>query len=676
MSPTPTPRQKSALTALFVHKTRRVGKHYDNRGHGLYLCVSDTGSKRWEQRITLDTRCRYLGLGRYPDVSLREARKRALCNRQLVDDGIDPYVHKHSHGHRIVPTFAEAVEHVIQLRQSKWTGEKTEQRWRRALELYVFPKLGTFRVCDIETHHVATVLEAVAKRAPTSVSQVRQQIAAVTAWAVGQGYRQYDPCGSALDAVTPDISTKVEHHRALPYAEVSSALASVRASDAWIGTRLFFEFLVLTAVRTNEVRGARWSEIDFAQATWSVPALRMKEREAHSVPLSSAALMVLREARDHADLAGVRRTSADPDLVFLTMRGRVFYNNALSKLLTKLQIAADPHGFRSSFSVWAAETRVDFDIAEICLAHAVGSRVSRDYRRTDLYDARTRVMEDWARFAAPARSDPHLEPVAVPAADRTSVAHRVFSSNVDGRDFVVGDVHGCFRTLERALDTLGFDPVRDRLFGVGDLVNRGPHSADALAWLETRFAAVALGNHDRSVLRWFEGRRGTAAPTDSQWLEALPAVDHRRWRDALAAMPVAISIATAHGTVGIVHADVPHRNWSQATSMFESGDASALDVALLGLDAAPEAILRHQAQSVKSLTALVHGHDAGKTVRRSANRWNIDTGAGLRRLNRLTVLHVNASRIRRSMFDVDEGVADSVFPPGFRRPPRTVAVPA
>ena len=113
-----------SMTALFVQKTRRVGKHYDHRGHGLYLCVSDTGSKRWEQRITLDTRCRYLGLGGYPDVSLREARKRALRNRQLVDDGIDPYVHKHSHGHghRIVPTFAEAVEHVIRLRRPKWTG--------------------------------------------------------------------------------------------------------------------------------------------------------------------------------------------------------------------------------------------------------------------------------------------------------------------------------------------------------------------------------------------------------------------------------------------------------------------------------------------------------------------------------------------------------------------------
>ena len=314
----------------------------------------------------------------------------------------------------------------------------------------------------------------------------------------------------------PDISTKVEHHRALPYGEVPCALASVRASDAWIGTRLFFEFLVLTAVRTNEARGARWSEIDFAQATWSVPFKRMKEREAHSVPLSSAAL-----------------------------------------------------------------------------------------------------------------------------------------------------------TLERALDALHFDPQCDRLFGVGDLVNRGPHSAEALEWLERRFEAVVLGNHDRAALCWFEARRGTAAPTDSQWLDAVPSADHRRWGDALAAMPLAITIATPYGTVGVVHADVPHRVWSQATSMFESGDASAVDVALLGLDAASEAIRRHQAQSVEGLTALVHGHDAGKTVRYSANRWNIDTGAGLRRLNRLTLLHVNARRIRPLTVPVDEGVADCVFPPGFRRPPRT-----
>ena len=404
MSSTPTPRQKSGLTALFVHKTRRVGKHSDNRGHGLYLYVSGTGSKRWEQRITLDTRCRYLGLGRYPDVSLREARKRALRNRMLVDDGTDPYVHKHAQGHRVVPTFAEAVEHVIRLRRGKWTGEKTEQRWRRALELYVFPTLGTFRVSDIETHHVGTVLEAVAKRAPTSVSQVRQQIAAVTAWAVGQGYRQYDPCGSALAAVTPSHFVSDENHRALPYAQVSEALAIVRGCDAWIGTRFLLEFLVLTAVRTNEAREARWSEVDFDAAKWVVPAARMKERQEHSVPLSCAALAVLRDARDHPDLEHARRRSGDCSLVFPSVKGCVLFNNALSMLLLALEIDCVPHGFRSSFADWVSETGVSYDVGQACLSHAVGNAVWRRYSRTKRYNLRVTPMEDWGRLVVPDRS--------------------------------------------------------------------------------------------------------------------------------------------------------------------------------------------------------------------------------------------------------------------------------
>ena len=404
MSSTPTPRQKSGLTALFVHKTRRVGKHYDNRRHGLYLCVSDTGSKRWEQRITFNSRCRNLGLGRYPDVSLREARKRASRNRQLVDDGIDPYVHKRGHGRRVVPSFAEAVEHVIRLRRGKWTGEKTEQRWRRAFELYVFPRLGTFRVSDIETHHVGTVLEAVAERTPTSVSRVRQQIAAVTAWAVGQGYRPYDPCGSALDAVTPPDTVSDENHPALPYADVSEALAIVRGCDAWTGTKLLLEFLVLTAVRTNEARQARWLEVDFAAAMWVVPGARMKERKEHEVPLSCAALAVLRDARDHPDLEQARRRSGDCSLVFPSMKGRVLYNNALSKLLRDLEIDCVPHGFRSSFADWATETGVSYEVAEACLSHAVGSAVWRRYGRTKRYNLRIPPMEDWGRFVVPDRS--------------------------------------------------------------------------------------------------------------------------------------------------------------------------------------------------------------------------------------------------------------------------------
>ena len=298
----------------------------------------------------------------------------------------------------------------------------------------------------------------------------------------------------------------------------------------------------------------------------------MKEREQHSVPLSSAALAVLRGARDHPNLDAARRGSQpsdndklDPaDLVFPTMRGRVFYNNALPKLLAKLRIDAVPHGFRSSFRTWAAESGVATDVAEKCLAHAT----SDPYDRTDRYADRIPVMEAWARLVAPARAVAHdVEPVGVPGPNprrAASVNHLAFPPNPDGRDFVVGDVHGCFRTLEHALDTLYFDSTRDRLFGVGDLVNRGPHSADALEWLEQRFTSVALGNHDRAVRSWFTARRGTAPPTGSEWLNALPSVDHCRWHDALAALPLAITIATPYGAIGIVHAEVPLPHWSQA----------------------------------------------------------------------------------------------------------------
>ena len=641
---------------MLVQKTRCVGRHHDGQGHGLYLCVSDTGKKTWEQRITVNGRRRTFGLGRYPDVSLKVARQRALRNRLLVDDGVDPLAKKRAD--RPVPTFAEAVEEVIRIRRSTWTAKQMERRWRRSLEIYAYPKLGTLRVCDIETPHVVAVLEAVRARAPKSMPRLGQQISAVLSWAVGSGYRRDDPCGSALAALLPGGAPPVAHHRALPYQEVAGALARIRgATDDWIGTRLFFQFLVLTAVRTNEARGARWSEIDFSTALWTVPEGRMKERSQHRVPLSSAALAVLREARDHHDLAQARQCGAQPDLVFVAQRGGEFYNNALSKFLRKLQIDATPHGFRSSFRTWATETNVPFDVAETCLAHAVGTASSRPYDRAERFDPRVPVMEDWGRYVAPARSVASRRPPAVRAAHggvSGSVSHCVsLIANAHGRDFVVGDVHGCFRTLERALDALGFEQGRDRLFGVGDLVNRGPHSDEAVEWLDRRFDAVAIGNHDRAVLRWLESNSGTPPPPGSEWLSAISPGDHPRWRAALARLSLAITIETAHGPVGIVHAEAPDRVWSRATTMLENGDSSVIDIALLGF-AACETAHQPRSQPVEGLRALVHGHEPGRTVRRNVNRWNIDTGAGIARLNRLSLVEVNAPEFRTWTFDVDE----------------------
>ena len=231
------------LTAPGVRQLRHPGKYHDGSGHGLYLVVSPSGTKRWEQRVTtFGGRRRTLGHGRYPDVSLREARERALRVRALVADGVDPLVHRRTPA---VPTFAEAVEQVIRGRRSDWTSPTMEGQWRRMFERHVYPHLGTFRVSDIETFHIVAVLQALQERLPKSVSRVRHCIGVVTAWAVGQGYRTHDPCGRALAQVMPLRPPKTQSHRSLPYDQVPAALDAVRASDAWIGTRLLMEFLAL-----------------------------------------------------------------------------------------------------------------------------------------------------------------------------------------------------------------------------------------------------------------------------------------------------------------------------------------------------------------------------------------------------------------------------------------------
>lgn len=185
---------------------------------------------------------------------------------------------------------------------------------------------------------------------------------------------------------------------------------------------------------------------------------------------------------------------------------------------------------------------------------------------------------------------------------------RRIESNAAGRDFVGGDVHGCFRTLERALAELRFDAACDRLFGVGDLVGRGPHSVEALVWIERRFEAVVMGNHERPLLYWFDPHRRPSPAHRPCWLRRLPRSQHRRWCAALARMPLAVTVETPSGPVGIVHADLPHPDWAVAKAMLEAGAPHHVDIALLGIDAPELEVRRHRSRLVQGLRALVHGH--------------------------------------------------------------------
>ena len=379
------------LSATFVNTVNVPGRYGDERGgHGLSLLVKPAThggfSKSWAQRIRLDGKAANVGLGAYPVVTLARARQKALANARIVSEGRDP---RDRTGR--APTFEQAVETVIEIHAENWKDSgKSAAQWRASLRDYAVPKIGAKRVDRMTTADVMEVLLPIWSTKRETARRVRQRIGAVMKWAVAQGYREDNPAGDAISAALPKNSVRRQHQKALPHAQVGEALARVRASRAHRATVLAFEFLVLTACRSGEVRGARWVEVDEAAATWTVPPARMKAKLEHRVPLSGRAVAVLDEAREIADRSG---------LVFPSPTGRVLSDSTLSKLLRELGIGAVPHGFRSSFRDWAAErTDVPREVCELALAHVNSDRVEAAYRRSDLFEKRRSLMADWAHY--------------------------------------------------------------------------------------------------------------------------------------------------------------------------------------------------------------------------------------------------------------------------------------
>ena len=374
------------LTAAFVRGVKKPGKYGDQ--HGLMLRVQPSGSKAWIWRGTVNGRRRDLGLGRYPYVSLAEARAKAFDYRKTALDGGDPVLLRAGG----VPTFTTAAESVIALHAGKWKpGGKSEESWRSSLGTYVLPAIGSKRVDEITTADVMACLAPIWTTKATTAKRVRQRIAAVMRWAVAQGYRTDNPAGDAVTAALPRQNGGTKHLRAVPHRDVAAALAMVRASRADPIIRLAFEFVVLTAARSGEVRGARWSEIDLETATWTVPAQRMKGGREHRVPLSGPAVEVLAEAR---------RQSDGSLLVFPRSGGGEMPHWMLSKLPGRAGIDATVHGMRSSFRDWCGETGVIREVAEACLSHQVGNAAEQAYARSDLLARRRELMDAWGNYLA------------------------------------------------------------------------------------------------------------------------------------------------------------------------------------------------------------------------------------------------------------------------------------
>ena len=378
-----------ALTAAKAKALSEPGMHND--GRGLYLRVAKGGSKGWILRITVDGRRRDIGLGGHPAVTLAKARQLADGHRLAVAEGRDPLAEKRR---AKMLTFAEASAKVHEANLPRWKNEKHTAQWLSTLERYAFPTIGKMPVDRIERRDVLAILTPIWTAKPETARRTRQRIRTVLKWAMAHEFVEHNAAGEGIDGALPAMRRFKAHHRALPYAEIPAALETIDASPAGLAARACMRFLILTAARSGEARGARWDEVDMDAATWTIPGERMKGGRQHVVPLSVAALAVLHEAAALRD---------DSGLIFSSprKRGRPLSDMGLTKCLRDCGLAdrATVHGMRSAFRDWASErTNAPHAVMERALAHAVADAVEAAYSRSNLLERRRALMAEWGSF--------------------------------------------------------------------------------------------------------------------------------------------------------------------------------------------------------------------------------------------------------------------------------------
>ena len=390
-------RTTGRLTALKVTRAKRPGMYPD--GGGLYLQITAHGAS-WVYRYMLHGRARTMGLGPLALYGLAEARAKAQDARRLRHEGIDPIEARHAQAvqQRLAAaremTFRQCAARLIEAMRPSWRSRVHASQWETTLATYADPVIGTLPVASIDTALVLRVLEPIWTAKPETASRLRGRIEAVLDWATARGYRQGENPAhwrGHLDKLLPARTkvARVEHHAALPYAELPSFLLALREQQGAAARAL--EFAILTAARSGEVRGARWSEIDLIDKVWTIPARRMKGGREHRIPLAPRALAIMREMHAHAD----------DGFVFPGNRpGKPFSKMAIPDVLHRMGRGdVTVHGFRSSFRDWAAETTgYPNHVVEQALAHAIGNAVEKAYRRSDLFDKRRKLMGAWATF--------------------------------------------------------------------------------------------------------------------------------------------------------------------------------------------------------------------------------------------------------------------------------------
>ena len=405
------------LTAEFVEKIDRPGRYTDGKGgNGLTLLVrprkDGSLAKNWAQHLRVRGNLRSLGLGTYPGVRLVESRRLAADNAARVraafpprrPRGIDRLLAEAAGADTATtgspavlsmtyPTFNAVAEEALQHYGTKWKGTSTLDQRRALGGKYIAPVIGAMPVDQVAPEDIMRVLSPTWNVKMATAKKVWQSLQATVNYAIGMGYIIDDPMPRAKIGLGRQIASTV-HHESLPHDRVGELWQYLVAESS--NASLCLQLLVLTGVRSGEARGARWAEIDFPNATWTIPGSRMKAGEEHRIPLSAAALDVLRRVKDTHD----NRIWYDA-LIFPNGGGRPMTKETLQRFLRRgvSGSAATIHGLRTTLDVWASEmTDYPAEIVNHALAHLKGDATIRAYRRTDYFDKRRALMEEWADY--------------------------------------------------------------------------------------------------------------------------------------------------------------------------------------------------------------------------------------------------------------------------------------
>ena len=399
-------RGERLLAAKTVATLKDRGRYAD--GGGLYLAVSDGERRRWIWQFQWHGRTREMGLGSASTVTLKDARDDRDKWRAVLQSGRDPIVERDTRilASRPVPTFGECADLVIETREAEWRNPKHAAQWKMTLQVYAKP-LRSMPVNAVGTTDIMTCLKPIWLTKPETASRVRSRIEIVLDYARVAGHLPENTANPArwrghlqlMLSKQPALSRG--HHAALPYVEMPAFMTALRAR-AGMGA-LALEFTILTAARSGEVLGALKTEIDVEQRLWTVPADRMKAGRVHRVPLSDAAMMVIKQAFVLSD---------GPYLFAGARRGKPLSNLAMEMTLRRMKRDdVTTHGMRSSFRDWAGDrTAFPREVAEAALAHTVGDKAEQAYRRSDALEKRRKLMDAWAAFCA-ARADAHVIPL-------------------------------------------------------------------------------------------------------------------------------------------------------------------------------------------------------------------------------------------------------------------------